>query len=581
MNVSLRQYAQLLIRYLRPQSARVLLLAGLLGGSIGLQLYNPRVLQRFIDMATGGAAARLLVPQALLFVGLAIVNQALAVSATYTSENVGWTATNAMRNDLVAHCLGLDMSFHKKHSVGELIERVDGDVTALANFFSQFIIQVLGNLVLLIGVLVVLWQISRVAGAVMSAFAVVALIVLGSVRGLATPYWQKSRQAVADWSGYTVEHLSGTEDIRSSGAVPYALRGFIELHVDAYRKEFRAMLMGSLTGLITLTIMTAGQAASLVLAGYLFRGHLITLGTAYIVFHYGGLMFRPLNILSRQMEDLQLAGASIQRIRLLDAEQSVILEGRGEPLPAGPLAVEFCDVTFGYDDEEAVLHNISLHLQPGRALGLLGRTGSGKTTLTRLLFRLYDPTTGTVRLNGVDLRDARLSDLKQRVAVVTQDVQLFEATVRDNLTFFDPSVTDEEIHGVLAELGMDDWLATLPQGLDTELASEGNGFSAGEAQMLALARVFLKKPGVVILDEASSRLDAATEQRLERAVDRLLRDCTGIIVAHRLATVQRVDEIMILQDGRVVEQGVRGELAQDPNSRFAGLLRTGLEEALA
>jgi ABC-type multidrug transport system fused ATPase/permease subunit len=211
----------------------------------------------------------------------------------------------------------------------------------------------------------------------------------------------------------------------------------------------------------------------------------------------------------------------------------------------------------------------------------LGRTGSGKTTISRLLCRLYDTSAGSVRLDGADVRAMPLAELRRRVGVVTQDVQLFQATVRENLTFFDARVPDARILGVIAQMGLESWLARLPQGLDTPLEGGGGGLSAGEAQLLAFIRVFLRDPGLVILDEPSSRLDLATERLIERGVGALLRGRTAIIIAHRLATVQRADLILTLGDGRILEFGPREALARDPQSHFAHLLRTGLETALA
>jgi ABC-type multidrug transport system fused ATPase/permease subunit len=258
------------------------------------------------------------------------------------------------------------------------------------------------------------------------------------------------------------------------------------------------------------------------------------------------------------------------------------LPGPGRPWAAPALAFE--GVTFDYGEgngQAAVLSDLSFELAPGQVLGLLGRTGSGKTTLSRLLFRLYDPAQGTIRLDGIDLRTLPLSLLRDRVGMVTQDVQLFQATVRDNLTFFSGAVPDRQILAALEELGLGGWLRSLPDGLESRLGAGGIGLSAGQAQLLAFARVFLKDPGLVILDEASSRLDPATEQLLERAIDRLLAGRTAIIIAHRLPTVFRAGEIMILEQGRIVEYGERLLLAHDPRSRFYELLQTGLEEALA
>src|SRR5206468_10100055 len=223
----------------------------------------------------------------------------------------------------------------------------------------------------------------------------------------------------------------------------------------------------------------------------------------------------------------------------------------------------------------------SLRIAPGGVLGVLGRTGSGKTTLARLLLRFYDPTAGAVRLGGVDARDARLAEVRARATLVSQDVQLFHASVRDNLTLFDHSISDERIRDVLERIGLGPWLRSLPDdcGLDTELRS--GALSAGEAQLVAFARVFLRDPGLVVLDEASSRLDPATERHIENAIDELLDRRTAIVIAHRLATVERCDEIAILENGRVVEHGPRHALAVDPSSRFHELLRIGLEEVLA
>jgi ATP-binding cassette subfamily B protein len=319
------------------------------------------------------------------------------------------------------------------------------------------------------------------------------------------------------------------------------------------------------------------------------------------------MLRHPVEQLMRQFDDFQQATASIARVQELFDVQPVITDApEGARLPAGPLAVALHDVSFGYDDanpsppgaerprsaaegreagrggkaDELVLQNVSVCLPAGGTLGLLGRTGSGKTTLTRLLLRLYDPTHGEVCLGDVDVRTASNADLRARVAIVTQDIQLFSATVRDNLTFFDATIPDSEIMAALDELGMGDWARALPKGLDTQLASGGTGLSAGQSQLLAFARAFLRNPSLVILDEASSRLDPATERKLEHAVDKLLEGRTGIIIAHRLGTVQRVDQIMILEDGRVLESGQREQLVRDPDSRFSQLLRVGMEEAL-
>jgi ABC-type multidrug transport system fused ATPase/permease subunit len=309
----------------------------------------------------------------------------------------------------------------------------------------------------------------------------------------------------------------------------------------------------------------------------------LTIGAVYLIFHYNMMMRWPLNQLTHQLRDLQSAQAGLERIQeLFDTRPQVqdVPEDHAKTLPDGPLSVQFHHVDFGYAEESLVLKNVSWQVKPGEIIGVLGRTGCGKTTITRLLCRLYDPAEGHVMLGGLPLRAVTLADLRRRVGIVTQEVQLFQATVRENLTFFDPAIADDTILSEIHDLGLGRWYAGLSDGLETKLSANSGGLSAGEAQLLAFTRVFLKNPGLVILDEASSRLDPLTEQLIEHAVARLLQNRTGVIVAHRLTTVQRADKIMIMDDGQIIEFGDRAALAADSDSRFSQLLRTGLEEVL-
>jgi ATP-binding cassette subfamily B protein len=236
------------------------------------------------------------------------------------------------------------------------------------------------------------------------------------------------------------------------------------------------------------------------------------------------LISRPIRDLSQQVENMQNIGATVERMSELLSQRSRIMDGNDtHGLQDGPLMLAFDGVSFEYAENKPVLNELSFTLEPGQILGLLGRTGGGKTTLARLVFRLYDPVKGCIRLGDRDIRSVELHELRSRVAYVTQEVQLFQASVRNNVTFFDSNIPDEKILEVIDVLGLTNWYKGLPDGLDTRLETGGRSLSAGEAQLLALTRVFLQDPGLVILDEASSRLDPATEQLLERAIDRLLK----------------------------------------------------------
>jgi len=581
MNVPLKQYWDLLARHIRPQKGRFLLLTVLLLGSTGLQLVNPQIVRAFIDAATSGQAARGLALAAIAFLAVTLLQQVVAVSATYVGENVAWTATNALRAELVRHCLNLDMRFHGDHSPGELIERIDGDVSEMSSFFSQFVVQILGSLLLLLGVPMALFLEDWRLGCVFMLFAALALLILNRIRGIAVPHVEARRQADADLFGFLEEQLAGTEDVRSNGAVDFVIRELYRLQYAILRHDRKASLMNTAIHAITGGLMMLANVIAIV-AGYtLYRSGTVTVGAVYLIIYYIELLAWPIYELTRQLQSFQTIGACIARLAGLRRIERTIHDGPGVTLPGGPLALAFDGVSFAYTPEEPVLRGLSFRLEPGRVVGLLGRTGSGKTTLARLVVRLHDAIAGRITLDGVDVRSAKLKTLRERVAIVTQDVQLFQASVRDNLTFFDRSIPDERLLAVIAELELADWVQALPDGLDTRIESGGRSLSAGEAQLLALTRVFLRNPGLVILDEASSRLDPATEAHLERAVDKLLQNRTAIVIAHRLSTVQRADDILILEDGGMSEHGEREQLASDPTSRFYSLLQTGLEEVLA
>jgi ABC-type multidrug transport system fused ATPase/permease subunit len=422
-------------------------------------------------------------------------------------------------------------------------------------------------------------------------------------------------QASAELFGFLEEYIVGTEDVVPNGGAAYVMQRLYPLLNNHANLSTRTRTLSTVVGSTSWVLYAAAVAATMGLTALAFRAGTMTIGTVFLLVFYVGLLESPLDAVRRELASIQRALAGANRTReffLLRPEVADTAGGSPVLLAGDPTGVRFDGVTFVYKDRReevasgegevasgdgstaatrhsppATLTGVSLDLAPGHVLGVLGRTGSGKTTLTRLLFRLYDVDAGAITLDGVDLRALPLGELRRHVGLVTQDVQLFAATVRDNLTLFAnydparPNIGDDDIVAALETLGLGPWLRGLPAGLDSVLASGGKGLSAGEAQLLALARVFLRDPRLVVLDEASSRLDPATEGLLEQAIDRLLAGRTGIVIAHRLRTVQRADDILILEGGRVVEHGPRAALAADPDSRFAQLLQTGLEEVLA
>lgn len=594
----------LLLAYLRPLWARVLGLGLLVATATALQLLNPQVIRFFLDTATAGEpqAMTLLVAAALAYLAIGFAQQGVSLLTSWLGLKVGWQATNRLRTDMVAHCLRLDMPFHKLHTPGELIERIDGDVTALADFFSLFLVRLAGGLLLICAILYLVFRENVNVGLLLTLYVAIVLGALLLVQRLGRRRWLAARAAWADQASFVEEFYTGTEDVRGVGAEAAVMARLDLLLADLVRKVRGGRMADALSFAVTNLLYVVGYTLGLAIGAALYLRGDVTIGGAFLLVTYVGMLAGPLEDLRTQSQVLQQATAGAERLDELRRAKPAVVDsatdtgrhtGKGQisSLPSHAergAAIAFEDVAFAYADGTAadgepprVLNDISFAVAPGRVLGVLGRTGSGKTTLTRLLFRLYDPSAGTIRLDGRPLADLGLDVLRQRVGMVTQDVQLFHASLRDNITFFDDRITDAQIETALAELGLEEWVRQMPGGLDAVLVTGGQGVSAGEAQLLAFTRLLLRSPSVVILDEAASRLDPVTEQRLERAIDRGLVGRTAIVIAHRLHTLQRADDILILEGGRIVEYGPRRELAANPDSRFAGLLSKGLEEVLA
>jgi ATP-binding cassette, subfamily B, bacterial len=568
----------LLADVLRPHRRRVAVLGTVLAGASVLPLVGPQLLRAFIDAAVADAGLARLAGIAGVYVVLGLIAQGAAVATAYTASRLAWTATNELRERAAAHTLHLDLAFHRDTTPGALIERVDGDATAIATFFTDVAVKVLKGGLVLCGVLVLVTAVDWRVGAGLAVFTAVVTAVVLRLRDYAVPASTEARASYARVIGVAEERLAGADDLRALGAGDHAVERLVEasavnLH-DSRRSELRsAALWSATTGLFAL------GAVGMLLGGWaLHRAGAITLGTVFMLFQYTHVLRHPVEEIGQQLKEVQRAAAGAARIADLLATPSRLPAGGARPLPAGPLEVRVEGVGFSYpDDGVAVLRDVDLVVPAGQTVGLVGRTGSGKTTLARLALRLADPTTGRITVGGLDLRDADPARLRDRLAIVTQDVQLFRGTVRENLTLFGAvPATDDEVAGVLAEVGLGSWLDGLDERLETAIGPGGIGLSAGQAQLLGFARVFLRDPGLVVLDEASSRVDPATQLLVEAATERLLRDRTGIIIAHRLSSVLRTDSVAVLDHGRLVEHGPTASLAADPDSHLGRML--ALEE---
>ncbi len=569
-------------RYAKGHIGKLVLLMSLTLGATATALATPQLIRKFLDDAQAKASYSHLIFTALVFMALALLEQALGLVRFYIGELIAWKATNHLREDLARHCLRLDMNFHKTHKPGELLERVDNDVNETRGFFSSLFTDIAATIPLFIGVITFLWIEDWRLGAGAFLLTLVAALIFPRINKARIPLFTQVREVHAQLSGDLQEWIQGREDIQASSSVNVMMNRLQQRYGQRYKASLKLLPTNTLANSMPILIIGLSYALAYTMSSGVFGAAMPVSGLAMVLLYLDKLQ-QPIYTFQWSLDSLATAKASLGRIAEFLDEKSSLKNGENTLERKEGLHLRIEDVSFGYDETD-VLKNISLELKPGERLGLLGRTGSGKTTLTRLVMHLYEPRSGRILFgSGVTFYEPGEllpGCLDGMAAMVTQEVELFQASVRDNLTLFNHGISDEAVMAALESVSMTDWLERQPKGLDTRL-NGASGLSAGEAQLLSIARIFLRNPALVILDEASSRLDPATERKMEHAVASLLKNRTAIIIAHRLDTVQKADRIVILEQGRIVEEGLRVDLIQDPESRFSGLLRTGMEAVLA
>ncbi len=563
---------------LRPDAWRWTGLGALVATGSAFILTGPLIVRGIVDKATAGTTTSQLSRLAVLFLIVAVATQLINMAVAWMATITAWHTTNGIRIRLARHVLGLSHAFHRQHTPGELIQRVDGDVTSVSDFMGRVIPRAAGALftvVGMIGVLVVVdWRLAL--GVVVYVALAVAVIISGRHRAVGES--SDEMGSYARLYGGIEERLTAAEDLRSNGAGGHAMWRFVEDSADALgsavrREKAFLRMWWSVDGSVA-----AGSVISLIASALLVSRRVITVGDAFLLFQYVLLISRPLEDLVDQLETVQKAnGAMVRVIDLLAVEPDINDNGETLP-PRGPMSLEFRGVAFDYGDDQAVLQSVDLSFAAGRSIGIVGRTGSGKTTLSRLVLRLVEATSGTVVLGGVPIEEIPVEELRRRVALIPQEVELLSGSIRDNVTLFDESPSDDEVAEALRNAGLG---GLADGGIHRQLGAGGAGLSAGEAQLLALARVWLRDPDIVVLDEATARVDPATEEQLEAAVALLTKGRTTLIIAHRLSTLRHVDEIVVLDHGRVVEHGDRADLADDLESRYRHLLDLAHDEVLA
>jgi ATP-binding cassette subfamily B multidrug efflux pump len=550
-----------LLAYLRPYRKAVALAAFLLLLVSLLYIAVPYLMQVAIDDYIAKGDLKGLNWIALLFFGVLIAGAAVRYAQTYLTMWLGQKVLHDIRTQIFSHLQTLHLSYFDKNPVGRLVTRVTSDVNTLDEIFSAGVVTIIGDiftLALIVGALLYYnWELALITLAVVPLLVAATFLFRAKVRDV----YREVRTRIARINAFLQEHITGIKVVQLFNREADTNRKFDEINVSLQRAHFRSIYYYAVFFPAVEIIGTFATGLVLYYGGFRIESGALTFGELVAFLTLVEMFYRPIRDLSEKYNILQASMASSERIfNLLDTEPQVVSPKSPREMADVRGRIEFKDLWFAYNDDDWVLKNLSFTVEPGQKIAVVGATGAGKSSLVSLLYRFYDYQRGSIRLDGVELRDLSIDRLRSRMALVLQDVFIFSGDIAGNVRLRSETISDEEVREALTRVGFDRFMRRFGDDIRAEIRERGATLSTGQKQLLSFARALAFNPEILVLDEATSSVDTETEKLIQSALDELLKGRTSIIVAHRLSTIEKADRILVLHHGEMREFGTHEEL---------------------
>ena len=581
-----------LFKYLRPYYFRLVIVVIFASASTVFAIVGPKILAKATDKLSEGIMAKVagtggidfdyIGQIILILVGLYLISALFSYIQGFITSTISQRVAYDLRTSISQKMDRMPLSYFDKHTSGDILSRVTNDIDTIAQSLNQSMSQVITSTVTVIGIFIMMLTISPVMTLIAVCVLPVSMVLIGLVMKRSQKYFARQQAALGDVNGHIEEMYGGHNVVKAFNGEAASVEQFNEYNDNLYESAWKSQFFSGLMQPITGFVGNVGYVAVCLLGGVLAGGGSITIGDIQAFIQYVRQFNQPITQLAQTMNMLQSTAAAAERVFEFLGEEE--LEPETPKVTADEVAkvegsVTFADVNFGYLKDQTIINDFSLHVHAGQTVAIVGPTGAGKTTIVKLLMRFYELNSGSILIDGTDIRDFGRQDLRSLFGMVLQDTWLFNGTIKENLMYGKLDASDEEVIKAAKSAEIDDYIESLPEKYDMVLNEEGTNISQGQKQLLTIARAILADAKILILDEATSSVDTRTELKIQNAMDNLMRGRTSFVIAHRLSTIKNADRILVVKDGNIIEQGNHEELMA-ANGFYTNLYNSQFEKKI-